>query len=166
MFPQQEVLDKLGAQFRGCLTRTPSLMMGSDDGLTSRRRASRRPRRDFRRGLRITTACPWPNSWDHQSNKCQSHVQPNYWHSKKSKSQLQPVKIQLIARNRRVLTLRMRAGLLTGRTRAPREPYCPRQCRCPGCPGFGQCWDIGLGNRIERSSHRSAGARIASFSLS
>jgi hypothetical protein len=82
------------------------------------------------------------------------------------KSQLQPVKIQLIARNRRVLTLRMRAGFLTGRTRAPREPYCPRQCCCPGHPGFGQCWDIGLGNRIERSSHRSAGARIASFSPS
>jgi hypothetical protein len=54
-----------------------------DDELTSRRRGSR-ARRDFRRGLRITSACPWRNSWDHPSNKCQFHVQRNYWHSKKS----------------------------------------------------------------------------------
>jgi hypothetical protein len=137
-----------------------------DDGLTSRRRGNR-PRRSFRRGLRITSGCPWRNSW------ITSRTNANPTCSETTGIRRSPQftiaarqNTVIIARNRRVLTLRMCAGFLTGRTRAPREPYCPRQCRCPGCPGFGQCWDIGLGNRIELSSHRSAGARIASFSLS
>ncbi len=79
MFPQQEVLDKLGSQFRGCLScRAPSLMMGSLAKAREPPASGLPPLPAYHLGS------PWRNGWDHQSNKCQSRVQRNYWHSKKS----------------------------------------------------------------------------------
>jgi hypothetical protein len=119
-----------------------------DDGLTSRRRGSR-PRRDFRRGLRITSAAHGATVGITSRTNANPTCSQTMGIRRSPQITIAARQNTVIARNRRVLTLRMRAGFSLAEQELLVTPIAHDNVAVRGALVLANAGTIGLGNLID-----------------